>query len=695
VLAALAAALLPANAAADHRETVLVSPGGGAAFYAGGSGDGRHVYFATSEALSSADTDSGIDLYDRHDGATSLVSAPEDGAPGGGDGGAFDAASADGSRVYFTTREALVSDDQDSIEDVYLREGGHTKLVSRGEGQFNFLGLYFWCGQTADRDQVWFRTTKQLAGNDTDFAMDVYEYDADADTLTMVSTKASGSNGSGDAACGGHSADGSQTFFSTSTAMTPDDTDGAEDVYRHTAAGTELVTPDTAEDVHSLSASDDGEHVIFESTEKLVPEDTDDQKDVYERTGGHYMLVSKGPSSFNGDFRSDFQRASADGKRIFFTTSDHPVASDTDDADDIFLRSGGTTQIVSHGPAGGDAGIQIVVERANRAGTRLYFRTGESLTADDHDFSTDSYEWHDGTLTRVSVASAHDDDVGYDAGLAGATEDGSHVFFTSLQSMDDADTDTIPAVAPDGYDDIFEHALGQSHFLSYGPSSGASPPADAFFRGFSDDGERVWWDTTERLTPDDTDDQGDVYESRVNRSPVVRATSEAAGYVDGGAPVAIDPGLSVSDPDTPVLTAATVRVTSGFAAGDALGYVPVGGIAGHASGATLTLSGHGSPAEYQAALRSVTFASDGSGAVGERSVSFAVTDGVDTSAASVRVARRPFSVPAGATRTVALIVPAATMRQLHVGRRAVVMAVIALAGGRPSAFMRPLTLIRR
>jgi hypothetical protein len=60
----------------------------------------------------------------------------------------------------------------------------------------------------------------------------------------------------------------------------------------------------------------------------------------------------------------------------------------------------------------------------------------------------------------------------------------------------------------------------------------------------------------------------------------------------------------------------------------------------------------------------------------------------------VWVARRPFSIPAGATRTVAPLVPTATMRQLHARGRAVVMAVIALNGGRPSAFMRALTLAR-
>ena len=638
LLAALLAVLAPAGAVADHRETVLASPGSGAAFFGGGSPDGKHVYFVTTEQLADEDTDSGADLYDRHDGTTELVSAPEDGAPGGSGGGTFAAASPDGGRVYFRTRDGLVADDDDGLEDVYLREGGHTTLVSRGSGQFNFLGLYFWCGSTTDADHVWFRTTKALAADDTDFAFDVYEYDATTDELRMESVKSSGSNGSSDADCGGHSADGQQTFFSTRDRMTSDDTDSVEDVYRHTASGTELITPGTVEGVRALSTSDDGEHVIFESTEQLDADDEDAQKDVYERTGGAYVLVSQGPNSFNGDFRSDFQRASADGTRIFFTTSDHPVASDTDDTDDIFVRMNGTTRIVSHGPAGGDAGIPIVVERANRAGTRLYFRTGESLTADDHDFSSDSYVWEDGTLSRVSVAAAHDDDIGYDAGLAGATEDGRRVFFTSLQSMDDADTDTIPSVAPDGYDDIYEYAFGQSNFLSTGPNPDPGPSVDAFFRGFSDDGEKVWFDTTERLTADDTDELGDVYESRVNHSPVVEAAPSGSvrRYRDGSPGVAVDPDLAVADPDTAVLTGATVRLSGGAQAGDALDFDPGSGVTGSFAGDTLALAGAASPADYQAVLRSVRFATDGSGRLGARTVSFSVTDGIDTSAAASR-----------------------------------------------------------
>ena len=640
--AAAASALLPNPAAADHRETFLVSGGGaGGVSHLGASPDGSHAYFASADQLAPEDEDTGIDLYDRHHGTTELVTVPDPGF-GGGRGGSvsFGSVSRDASRVFFTARESLTADDSDFSggDDVYLRSGGQTTLVSRSEG-FGFgFGFFLWCGATDDGGRAYFRTTKALASNDFEASFDLYVYDTASATLELASVSSTGQNRNGEVTCGGFTSDGSAAYFSTADRMTPDDTDSHRDVYMRSGGATTLMTPDTpGADAAFKFVSDDGEHLVFESTERLVPEDTDDQKDVYERSGGATVLVSQGPNGFNGDFRSDFQRASRDGTRIFFTTTDHLVAADTDDADDIFVRSGGTTEIVSHGPAGGDGGADIIVEQVNRAGSRLYFRTGENLTDDDTDFSADSYAWRSGLgLERVSIAAVNDNSVGFDAGLAGATEDGARTFFTSLQQLHPDDGDTRASSAPDGDDDVFERADGATQFVSTGPAAGTNASAYAFFRGLSEDGERVWWETTERLTADDEDDANDVYESRVNRSPEVVGGGVAAAYRDGDPAVAVDPGVSVSDPDTAALTGASVRVVSGFDAGDELSYTGAGGgITGGVNAARdeLTLSGTGTPAEYEAALRAVTFGTDGADtAAGERTVAISVTDGVDTSA---------------------------------------------------------------
>src|SRR2546421_12825500 len=116
--------------------TTLVSTGptGGSAslhaFYLDHSADGSHVFFQTGEAEVSTDTDGLLqDVYDRSGGTTTLVST----GPSGGNG-AFDASygglAPDASHVFFMTKEVLTSDDTDTSRDVYDRSGGTTTRVS-------------------------------------------------------------------------------------------------------------------------------------------------------------------------------------------------------------------------------------------------------------------------------------------------------------------------------------------------------------------------------------------------------------------------------------------------------------------------------------------------------------------------------------------------------------------------------------
>jgi hypothetical protein len=106
------------------------------------------------------------------------------------------------------------------------------------------------------------------------------------------------------------------------------------------------------------------------------------------------------------------------------------------------------------------------------------------------------------------------------------------------------------------------------------------------------------------LSPFDSEDGGatDVYESRL------------------AVPGTVSDSLEVSDPYDDVF-GATVHVT-GFEAGDELSYD--GAIPGVVSGDTLTLTGRGTDADYQAALRAVTFRAT---APGTRTVEYSVDNG--------------------------------------------------------------------
>jgi hypothetical protein len=122
----------------------------------------------------------------------------------------------------------------------------------------------------------------------------------------------------------------------------------------------------------------------------------------------------------------------------------------------------------------------------------------------------------------------------------------------------------------------------------------------------------------------------------------VAPTVTASGTVDYGplgSPAVLDSTLTASDPDSGGnLTGATVDISSGFTTGDALNFATQNGIteSGFSNG-TLSLTGAASIANYQAALRSVTYSSSLSdptvgGTDNSRTISWSVNDGVTISA---------------------------------------------------------------
>ena len=119
-----------------------------------------------------------------------------------------------------------------------------------------------------------------------------------------------------------------------------------------------------------------------------------------------------------------------------------------------------------------------------------------------------------------------------------------------------------------------------------------------------------------------------------NEAPEVVTTSTALEYLENQTATSIDPGLTVSDGDSADLVGATVSITSGLASTeDELGFTDQLGIEGDydAASGVLTLTGTASVADYETALRSVTYvnASDDPSEA-PRIVTFLVDDGEAT-----------------------------------------------------------------
>lgn len=123
--------------------------------------------------------------------------------------------------------------------------------------------------------------------------------------------------------------------------------------------------------------------------------------------------------------------------------------------------------------------------------------------------------------------------------------------------------------------------------------------------------------------------------SVVNDPPVLSNIEPLAkAYNTGSPPITITSEITVDDYDDANIQSATVQITSNQGANDVLAFTNQNGISAswNSSTGTLTLSGSASAADYQAALRSVTFENtSGSPSQPPRTISFQVDDGTTSS----------------------------------------------------------------
>jgi len=116
-------------------------------------------------------------------------------------------------------------------------------------------------------------------------------------------------------------------------------------------------------------------------------------------------------------------------------------------------------------------------------------------------------------------------------------------------------------------------------------------------------------------------------------APIISTTPGATNYTEKQPGVAIDPLLTIIDTDSTHLAGAVIRITGSFLPNqDVLQFTNQNGISGSYNSATgvMTLSGEATVAEYQSALRSVSYRnSSDHPSITPRTITFTVTDGDD------------------------------------------------------------------
>ena len=144
--------------------------------------------------------------------------------------------------------------------------------------------------------------------------------------------------------------------------------------------------------------SSDGTKAFFNSADQLTGDDTDGQIDVYQRSDTTTTRISVGAINGNLGQNASFAGASADGNRVFFTTTEQLAGTDTDSSSDAYERFGSTTTQVSTGAINGNSPIAVTFEGASADGLHVFFSTTEALVAGDSDGSRDIYERFNGVI---------------------------------------------------------------------------------------------------------------------------------------------------------------------------------------------------------------------------------------------------------------------------------------------------------
>src|SRR5260221_50915 len=117
-------------------------------------------------------------------------------------------------------------------------------------------------------------------------------------------------------------------------------------------------------------------------------------------------------------------------------------------------------------------------------------------------------------------------------------------------------------------------------------------------------------------------------------------TGSALAFTEGNHATMVDAGLTVTDADSTNLASATMSITGNFVTGeDVLGFTNQIGITGsfNATTGVLMLTGSATVANYQAALRSVTYANASTNpSTLTRTVSVVANDGTASSNTATR-----------------------------------------------------------
>jgi hypothetical protein len=359
--------------------------GGQRETYKAVSEDGSRTFFTTPDPGQSfnfevSDCQLPAQLYMREAGRTVQISKSQRTVPdpAGTQPAYFQEASSDGSKVFFTSTEALTDEAQPgSAASPLLYEydtaSGHLKLLTPNQGTTSpsVAGV---SAISADGSHVYF-VDDITTGETSTPTLEMYA-EGHITPIASVPLGAVGLQGAVGLAGGENegarpvrlSADGLHLAFEARDNVTGFDSHGHQEIYLYDASTNALRCVSCNSDGHvplgeadfssdiipdsyrrhplPVNVTANGSHVFFETPDYLVPQDENGAMDVYEWVGGRDYLISGG----HGASGSYFTGSAEEGHDVFFTTTDGLVSQDTDNGDtDVYdaRMGGGFAQPVS------------------------------------------------------------------------------------------------------------------------------------------------------------------------------------------------------------------------------------------------------------------------------------------------------------------------------------------------------------
>lgn len=379
------------------------------------SADGRYVAFQSGSAnlVPGAPTPWGdVFVHDRRTGATERVSVDADGAPG--NNFSYVTAMSPDARFVVMLSYAwnLVPGDLNGVPDALVRDrqSGTTERVSVNDSGVESNGFSVATTISADGRYVGFASSAtNLVLGDVNQLSDIFVRDRQLGTTTCASVTPDGFvAGNGSSQRCSISADGRWLVFdSEATNLTADVVTNSSIFLRDLQSGTTTLvsasSPGFGGDFGSIEPyiSPDGRWVTFTSrATNLVASDTNDANDIFVRdllTGSieRASLTYLDQESHGASF---FSSISADGRFVVFTSQANDFVPNHNDANfDVFVRDleDGTTEHASVALPGaqvfGSSGVGSPASLSADGRFVAFQSAADKLVAGDYNFRVDTF----------------------------------------------------------------------------------------------------------------------------------------------------------------------------------------------------------------------------------------------------------------------------------------------------------------